>query len=134
MNHSDILLVEDNKYHAELTLRALKKMELEEKISWVKDGEQAINFVRAQIDSSVENEKAKLRVVLLDLSLPKINGIEVLKFIRSTASTKDIPVIIITTSTSEEEQKQCNQLGIAGFLLKPPRIEELVELFKKFEI
>jgi len=134
MNHSDILLVEDNKYHAELMLRALKKMELEEDVAWVKDGEQAINFVKTQIDSSVENEKAKLRVVLLDLSLPKINGIEVLKFIRTNASTKDIPVIIVTTSTSEEEQKQCNQLGITGYLLKPPRLGELVELFEKIEI
>jgi two-component system response regulator len=124
MNEVEILLVEDNASDAELTLRALKKKNLANKLIHVKDGAEAIDFVFAQgvyTDRKVENGP---KVVLLDLKLPKVSGIEVLRRIKSDVRTEAIPVVVMTSSREERDLVECYQLGVNSYVVKPVEFED----------
>lgn len=124
MNEVEVLLVEDNPHDAELTLRALKKHHLASKLFHVKDGVEAIDFVFAEGAYTDRKVESHPKVVLLDLKLPKLDGIDVLRKIKSDDRTKSIPVVVMTSSREDQDLKNCYQLGANGYVVKPVDFED----------
>ena len=117
-NEVDILLVEDNPTDAELTIRTLKKINLANNLVWLKDGQEALDFLFLRGQYAARENLAP-KVVLLDLRLPKVDGLEVLKAIRSDEDTRLIPVVVMTSSTEERDMAASYQLGANSFVSKP---------------
>lgn len=115
----EILLCEDNKRDADLTIRALKRKNLGNKIIWVKNGEEALDFLFGRNHYKDRNINEKPKVILLDLKMPKVNGLEVLQEIRSNSKTKAIPVVILTSSEEEKDIVQSYELGVNSYIVKP---------------
>ncbi len=129
MNNSEIevLLVEDNKGDATLTIMALKEHNLANKLIHLQDGAEAINYIFCTgeyKDRIIENHP---KIILLDLKMPKVGGIEVLQKIKSDERTKTIPVIILTSSAEDPDVKRCYELGANSYLVKPVSFDD----FKK---
>lgn len=114
----DILLVEDNPCDAELAIRALQKHHLANHLEWVKDGAAALDFLFQRGDYAGRSS-AMPKVVLLDLRLPKLDGIEVLAQIRANPETRELPVVILTSSQEEQDLVATYQLGVNSFVSKP---------------
>ncbi|HEY4697206.1 MAG TPA: response regulator [Gallionella sp.] len=119
----DILLVEDNPTDAELTLRVLNKHNLANSVEWVKDGAAALDFLFRRGDYAARKNSIP-RVVLLDLRLPKVDGLEVLKQMRANEQTRLIPVVVMTSSKEERDVVASYQLGANSFVSKPIGFEE----------
>jgi len=119
MTEVEILLVEDNPTDAELCIRALKKSNLANKLEWVKDGAQALDFLFAQGEYAGRDINSPPKVILLDLKLPKLNGIEVLKAIKADERTRSIPVVVLTSSKEESDVAKCYALGVNSYISKP---------------
>lgn len=115
----EILLVEDNESDLELSLRALKKINLTNKVLAVRDGAQALDYLFATGEFSGRNGFAHPRLVLLDLKLPKVDGIEVLRRIRSDPRTALVPVVVLTSSAEERDRLATYKLGANSFIVKP---------------
>ena len=128
MNEVEVLLVEDNSSDAELTLRSLKKHNLANKLFHVKDGAEAIDFLFSQ--GAYTNRRAENlpKVVLLDLKLPKVDGIEVLRKIKSDDRTKLIPVVVMTSSREDRDLNECYKLGVNGYVVKPVEFDEFARV------
>jgi two-component system response regulator len=124
LNEVEVLLVEDNPSDAELTLRALKKRNLANRLFHVKDGAEALDFVFAKGGFATRRVENLPKVVLLDLKLPKVDGIEVLRQIKSDARTKIIPVVVMTSSREDRDLVDCYQLGVNGYVVKPVEFED----------
>lgn len=125
----EILLVEDNDEDANLTMRSLKKQNLANKVKRVYDGAEALDFLFAKGEYSDRNIKVKPRLVLLDLKMPKLNGIEVLKAIRSDERTSNIPVVVMTSSSEERDVTESYNYGVNSYIVKPvdfPKFAEAV--------
>ncbi len=123
----DILLVEDNPHDVELTLRALKKHNLANSVHVVKDGAEALEFVfgtGAYTDRDIENGP---KVILLDLKLPKVDGLEVLRKIKSDERTKIIPVVVLTSSQEESDIVESYKLGANSYMVKPVDFDKFIE-------
>lgn len=120
----EILLVEDNPDDAEMALSALKKNNLANKIHWVEDGEQAIDYLFKTGEYSGRDVKKKPKLILLDLKLPKISGLEVLQRIKSEEQTKTIPVVVLTSSREEIDVISAYQLGVNSYIVKPVNFEQ----------
>lgn len=114
-----ILLVEDNKDDEDLTVRALRKGNISNEIMVVRDGAEALDYLFAQGAFAGRDTSLKPQVILLDLKLPKINGLEVLKKIRESESTKSLPVVILTSSREEKDLLTGYQLGVNSYICKP---------------
>lgn len=115
----EILLVEDNANDAELAIRALKKVNLANHLVHVKDGVEAVEFLFGQ-GAYIGREITKVpRVILLDIKMPRMDGIQVLKQIRSHPATKAIPVVIMTSSKEERDIVRSYELGVNSFVVKP---------------
>lgn len=123
----EILLVEDNASDAEMTIRALKKNNLTNKLLHVKDGAEALDFIFAKGKYSHRNVENVPRMIILDLKMPKVNGIEVLQHIRSDSRTKKIPVVVLTSSKEDPDIKQCYDLGVNSYVVKPVEFESFVK-------
>lgn len=115
----EILLVEDNPNDAELAIRALKKNNLANKLVWVKDGAEALDFVFATGSYSERNVENGPKVILLDLRLPKVDGMEVLRRIKGDERTKLIPVVVLTSSKEDRDVIDSYKLGVNSFISKP---------------
>jgi two-component system response regulator len=127
----EILLVEDNPSDAELTIRALKEYNLANKLIWVKDGAEALDFVFAQgqyTDRSIEDTP---KVILLDLKLPKVGGLEVLEKVKSDKLTQTIPVVVLTSSSEEKDIITSYNLGVNSYILKPVDFDKFVEAIRE---
>ncbi len=118
-NEDEILLVEDNPTDAELTLRALKKNNLANKVHVVTDGAEALEFIFASGAYESRDINHRPRVILLDLKLPKVDGLEVLRKIKSDERTKNIPVVVLTSSKEEKDRVESYKLGVNSYIAKP---------------
>jgi two-component system response regulator len=119
----EILLVEDNPHDAEMTIRALKKVNLANKLIHVKDGAEALDFVFAKGSFAGRQIENKPKVILLDIKMPKVDGIEVLRQIKSNDDTKAIPVVIMTSSKEEQDIITSYNLGVNSYVVKPVDFE-----------
>ena len=115
----DILLVEDNESDAEMTVFALNQNNMANNLFHVKDGAEALDFIFAEGMYAEWQRNTNLKVILLDLKLPKINGIEVLQKIRSDKRTKNIPVVVLTSSREDPDIQKCYDLGVNSYVVKP---------------
>lgn len=117
--HVEILLVEDDLNDVELTQRAFKAARIVNPVHVVHDGTEALDFLFAKGAYESRREKALPGVILLDLKLPKVNGLEVLRRIRQDERTRDIPVVVLTSSRYESDHAECRRLGITSYIVKP---------------
>lgn len=123
----EILLCEDNKRDADLTIRALKKQNLANNVVWVKDGEEALNYLFAKGEYADRSIKDTPRVILLDLKMPKVDGMEVLEEIRAHPETEHIPVVVMTSSQEEKDIVKSYSLGVNSYIVKPVDFEKFME-------
>jgi two-component system response regulator len=126
-NEVQILLVEDNPHDVELTLRALKKHNLANKVFVVKDGAEALDFIFATGIYAQRKIESNPKVILLDLKLPKVDGLEVLRKIKSDEHTKVIPVVVLTSSQEERDIVESYKLGVNSYVVKPVEFNKFVE-------
>jgi two-component system, response regulator len=120
----EVLLVEDNSSDAEMTIRALKKNNLANRLLHLKDGAEALDFLFAEGTYSGRVTENMPKVILLDLKMPKVNGIEVLQKIKSDVRTKKIPVVMLTSSREDPDIQKCYELGVNGYVVKPVEFDE----------
>jgi two-component system response regulator len=120
-----VLIVEDSLADLELTLRELKRCNACGDIAVVRDGAEALEFVFCEGQFAGRVVEKQPRVVLLDLKLPLVDGLEVLRRIRADFRTLGLPVIIVTASNSEDDLAEAHKLGVSGYLLKPVEAEQL---------
>lgn len=116
----DIILIEDNLDDAALVIRALKKNNLANNLVHLKDGVEALDYIFGT--GTFENhgtEKSRPRVILLDLKMPRINGLEVLEKVKEDPRTKSIPVVVLTSSAEDPDIKRCYELGANSYIVKP---------------
>ena len=123
----EILLVEDNPNDVELALRALKKHNLSNKVHVVKDGAEALEYIFANGAYAHRKVDDRPKVVLLDLKLPKVDGLEVLRRIKSDEQTKIIPVVVLTSSKEERDLVESYRLGANSYITKPVDFESFVK-------
>ena len=128
----EILLVEDNKADAELTLRTLKKNNLANNLVWVKDGAEALDFIFCTGGYAGRTD-GHPRLILLDLKLPKVDGTEVLGRVKSDLQTKMIPVVMLTSSAEEHDIVESYQLGANSYLVKPVSFDGFLEVVKQID-
>ncbi len=119
MDKVEILLVEDNMNDAELTIRALKKKNLANNLVHLKDGAQALDFIFARGEYADRDVSNIPKVILLDLKMPKVNGMEVLAQIRADERTKKVPVVVLTSSKEDPDVAECYKLGANSYIVKP---------------
>lgn len=122
----EILLVEDNPNDAELTMRALKKNRLANNLLWLKDGAEALDYIFSKGPYENRNKDIIPKVILLDLKMPKVDGIEVLAKLKSDERTKVIPVVVLTSSKEEPDIKRCYSLGANSYIVKPVDFEKFI--------
>ena len=123
----EILFAEDNARDAELTIRALKQGGLANALLWVKDGQQAMDFLFRQGEYAGREDTVP-RLVLLDLKMPRVDGIEVLEAIRRDERTKNIPVVIMTSSEEESDVARSYALGVNSYVVKPVDFNAMVDV------
>ena len=132
MNEIQILLVEDNEGDILLTLEAFKEMKVKNTVTVVKDGVEAIEFLKNRSEAS---DLIMPDLILLDINMPKLNGIEVLEFIKKDEKFRKIPVVMLTTSSSQEDISACYDKFANCFITKPMdfgRFMDVVEQIEKF--
>jgi two-component system response regulator len=126
----EILLVEDNALDAELTTRALRNGGLANKLLWVKDGQQALDFLFRDGAYAGRDESVP-RLVLLDLKMPRVDGMEVLKAVKANERTRRIPVVVMTSSQEEKDVAQTYDMGVNSYVVKPVDFNSLAELARQ---
>ena len=124
---TDILLVEDNTDDAGLTIKAFQKKNIFNKLVHVSNGEDALNYVFCEGDYNDRDSNDIPRLILLDLKMPKVDGVEVLKKIKSDQRTKNIPVVMLTSSIENQDISLCYQLGANSYIVKPVEYDGFVK-------
>lgn len=130
MENKIILLVEDNPDDVELTLRAFNKNDISNKVIVVENGSEALDYLFGKGIYKERNIKDLPALIMLDLKLPQINGLEVLKVIRQNEITKLLPVVILTSSSQEEDIAESYKLGANSYIRKPVDFKEFSEVVK----
>jgi len=128
-SNQPILLVEDNPVDLDLTLRAFKSQKLDNPILTARDGEEALAYIEKW-----ENGEHRPVVILLDLKMPKVNGLEVLKVLKSHPEYKTIPVVVLTTSSESSDVKTAYQLGANSYIVKPVDFEKFLDVAKQIDL
>lgn len=121
----DILLVEDNQYDAELAMRAFKKHPYASRVAVVTDGEEALDCIFGR-GAYQARQKNSPRVILLDLNLPKVSGLDVLRAIKGDPDTRTIPVVVLTTSQEDSDIVESLRLGANSYIVKPVDFDQFV--------
>ncbi|MCL4548004.1 MAG: response regulator [Bacteroidetes bacterium] len=124
-----ILYAEDNPKDRELTLAALEEYKLANKVICVSDGEEALDYLYKR-GKFAESEDGVLSVILLDLKMPKVDGIEVLRTIKTDEKLKLIPVVMLTSSREERDLVESYKLGVNAYVVKPVDFQEFIEAVK----
>lgn len=122
----DIVLVEDNQDDAELTARALRKTGIANSLIHLKDGEEALDYLFCKGPWSGRPPGEMPRLILLDLKMPKVDGIEVLRQLKANAGTRTIPVVLLTSSNQEKDIAECYKLGVNSYIVKPVEFDSFV--------
>ena len=125
--HVEILLVEDNPQDLELAQRALRKANLTNRIAVTRDGAEALEFIFCEGAYAARKIEDTPKVILLDLKLPKVDGLEVLKRIKDDPRTRAIPVVMLTSSKEQNDVVESYQLGVNSYIVKPVNFEGFVE-------
>lgn len=123
----EYLLVEDNPNDAELFLRALKKIINTDNLLLLEDGEAALNFLTENETSTIKAQNKQIKAIFLDLKLPKVNGLEILKIIKSDTVLQKIPVIVFTSSQEDFDIKTAYELGVNSYVVKPMEYKKFTE-------
>ena len=126
----EILLVEDDPNDVELTLLALRKNKLANKIHVARDGEEALDFLFCRGAHAGRNVDEQPRLILLDLKLPKVNGLEVLKEIKADPRTRPVPVVVMTSSREQRDMLEGYELGVNSYIQKPIDFEHFQHLIR----
>ncbi len=129
-NSVEILLVEDRPEDAELAMMALKQNNLANSLVWVKDGQEALDFVFARGQYEARSISNQPKLILLDLKLPKVDGIEVLRKIRADPKLKSLLVVVLTTSREEKDIMDAYGLGVNSYIVKPVDFEKFTATVK----
>lgn len=122
-NEQEILLVEDSPSDAKLTMMAMKEGNITNKIVHLKDGEEALNYIFSE-GPYADRPMVNPILILLDLKMPKVNGIEVLRKIKADERTKTIPVVVFSSSQEDPDVKECYALGVNSYIVKPMEFDE----------
>lgn len=121
----EVILVEDNPADVEMTLDALNEHRLANKVHVLRDGAEALDYIMKNVDCKAgAPDKLCPRVILLDLKLPKIDGLEVLKRIRADERTRSVPVVVLTSSNEEKDRIESYKLGVNSYIVKPVNFED----------
>ncbi|MBI2938049.1 MAG: response regulator [Thaumarchaeota archaeon] len=128
---AELLLVEDNRNDMELTLRALKSVNIVNQVHAVRDGKEALDYLFNIDDHGDECVKNCPKVIMLDLKIPRISGIDVLKKIKSNVRTKSIPIVIVTSSNQTDDVNQCYAIGANSYIVKPLNLEDFMSSISK---
>jgi len=127
----EILLVEDNPADAEMTLRALRRNNLANKVHWVRDGEQALDFM-FRTGAYADREPGTVpKLIMLDIKMPKVDGIEVLRRVKANEETRTVPVVVMTSSNEERDVVESYRLGVNSYIVKPVQFESFLETVAK---
>ncbi len=126
----EILMVEDNDNDAEMAIRALKKNKIANNIVRLRNGEEALNFIFAKGEYSSRDILNQPKIILLDLKMPKVDGLQVLEEIRNNDQTKTIPVVMLTSSREEQDLVNSYRLGVNSYIVKPVNFERFVEAIR----
>lgn len=126
-NQVEILLAEDNPRDAEMTLRALRGINLGNRVHWVKDGEEALEFLLCKGAYQGREARQMPKLVLLDMKMPKVDGIEVLRQVKSDEYLQVIPVVVMTSSNEERDVVESYKLGVNSYIVKPVQFAAFVE-------
>lgn len=130
-NSVEVLLVEDNAIDAELTIRSLKKYNMANNLVHVKNGKEAVDFIFGTGKYAGERDISHPpKVVLLDIQMPKMNGIEVLEKIKADPRTRSMPVVILTSSKEHPDIQKCYDLGANSYIVKPVNFEGFADAIK----
>lgn len=127
----EIIIVEDNDADAELTLRALKKNNLSNHIIRLTDGQEVIDYLLNPDNDLAEMTYNNPKLILLDLKLPKMSGVEVLTILKSDQRTKKIPIVVLTSTTEETDIEECYRLGVNSYIVKPVEFDKFMESVQK---
>jgi two-component system, response regulator len=130
----EILLVEDNAEDAELTLRALRKRNLANHMHWVRDGEEALDYLFCRGQYAGRDATRPPKLVLLDIKMPKVDGIEVLRRLKADSVLKSIPVVVMTSSNEERDVLESYRLGANSYIVKPVAFDSFLETVAKIDL
>jgi two-component system response regulator len=122
----EILLVEDNHEDAEMTMRALRKRNLANRLHWVKDGEEALDYLFCTGQYAGRSPSEPPKLVLLDIKMPKVDGIEVLRRIKAS-ELKLLPVVVMTSSNEERDVVESYRLGVNSYIVKPVQFDAFMD-------
>ena len=123
----EILLVEDNPRDAEMTLRSLRKHNFANRVHWVKDGAEALDFMFRDGAYAARDPNHGVKLILLDIKMPKVDGIEVLRRLKADERTRTTPVVIMTSSNEERDVVESYRLGVNSYVVKPVQFEALID-------
>jgi two-component system response regulator len=123
----EILLVEDNPHEAELTIRSLKKQNLVNKLIHIDDGAEALDFIFSRGKYSDNAKVQQPKLILLDLKLPKVDGLEILRHLKADERTRKIPVVVLTSSKEEKDIMETYKLGVNSYVTKPVNFESFAK-------
>jgi two-component system, response regulator len=130
-NAIEILLVEDNPADAEMTLRALRRNNLANRVHWVKDGEEALDYMFCAGAYAGRAQAGVPKLVMLDIKMPKVDGIEVLRRLKAEPATRAVPVVIMTSSNEERDVMETYKLGVNSYIVKPVEFDAFLETVAK---
>jgi len=126
-NYVEILLIEDNLHEAELAIRALKKHNLTDRLKHIDDGADALDFIFSNGAYSDRSNSLNPKLILLDLKLPKVGGLEILRQLKTDERTKMIPVVVLTSSKEEKDVIESYKLGVNSYIVKPVNFDSFTQ-------
>lgn len=130
LEQMEILLVEDNPEDAEMTMRALRKRNLANQLHWVKDGEEALEYLFCTGQYAGRDPARPPKLVLLDIKMPKVDGIEVLRRVKAS-QLKTVPVVVMTSSNEERDVVESYRLGVNSYIVKPVAFDAFLDTVAK---
>jgi two-component system response regulator len=125
VDNVEVLLVEDSRHDAELMMRALAKCDVQNKLHWVQDGVDALEFIRCTGAYDGRDFAQRPKLVLLDLKMPRLNGLDVMRELKSDERTRSIPIVVMTSSNQSRDIAESYQLGANGYVTKPIQFADL---------